>query len=239
MGKVIMSGVVPLLTEPVHGIAASTLSVGSTVKLMESGSAVEYLVVNQGKPGGSSLYDDSCDGTWILRKAIHSSRAWNSSDTNTYASSAINTWLNGDFFNTLGSVERATVKQVKIPYCVGGGSSTVNSGANGLSVKVFPLGAYETGWTTGDNSDIPVDGACTLYFAGAANSQRVANLNGSASFWWLRSANTNRSGSVWFITAKGGLGYGNASSSYGVRPALILPKTALFDETTMILKGVA
>lgn len=46
MGKVIMSGIVPLLTKPSTGILASDLAVGSTVKLMEGGTAVDYLVVN-------------------------------------------------------------------------------------------------------------------------------------------------------------------------------------------------
>ena len=50
MGKVIMSGIVPTLKAPVTGVLASSLAVGSTVKLMEGGTAVEYLVVNQGIP---------------------------------------------------------------------------------------------------------------------------------------------------------------------------------------------
>ena len=106
---------------PLTDILASSLAVGSTVKLMENGAAVEYLVVNQGIPENSSLYDASCDGTWLLRKDIHSNRQWHTSNVNKYETSAINTWLNGDFFNSLGSVERATVKQVKIPYRHGGG----------------------------------------------------------------------------------------------------------------------
>ena len=103
MGKVIMSGIVPLLKVPVTGIQAGTLAVGSVVKLMEGGAAVEYLVVNQGIPSNSTLYDASCDGTWLLRKDCHSKRAWNTSNINNYETSAINNWLNGDFFNSFGS----------------------------------------------------------------------------------------------------------------------------------------
>ena len=44
---------------PLTGILASTLPVGSTVKLMENGAADEYLVVNQGIPSNSSLNDAS------------------------------------------------------------------------------------------------------------------------------------------------------------------------------------
>ena len=243
MGRVIMSGIVPTLKAPVTGVLASSLAVGSTVKLMEGGTAVEYLVVNQGKPSGSSLYDDSCDGTWLLRKDIHSNRQWNTSNVNKYESSAINTWLNGDFFNSLGSVEQATIKQVKIPYrSVGGSGGTDQSGANGLPCKVFLLSGYEVGWTTSDDDYFPVDGAKLSYFesgtGSSANNKRIANLNGSAAYWWLRSPNTSYSNRVWYVHSDGGYYYYYAYSSYGIRPALILPKTALFDKTTLLLKGV-
>lgn len=248
MGKVIMSGIVPLLTEPVHGIAASTLSVGSTVKLMESGSAVEYLVVNQGKPGGSSLYDDSCDGTWILRKETVTNGNWAASTSNEskYPDSRINTWLNGDFFNTLGNVEQATVKQVKIPYCISRESTAVNSGANGLSTKAFLLGVYEVGWTNSNSAYMPVDGAKLSYFISgtgtSARTRRTAYSGASVVEWWTRSAyahQDNYGAGVWFVNDTGYQEQDYVTDYKYIRPALILPKTALFDETTMILKGVS
>ena len=209
---------------PSTGILASSLAVGTTVKLMEGGTAVEYLVVNQGIPSNSSLYDASCDGTWLLRKDIHSERQWNTSDANKYETSAINTWLNGDFFNSLGTTEQAVVKQVKIPYRRGGSGGSDQSGANGLSCKVFLLSGYEVGWTTSDSSYFPVDGAKLDYFESgpgtSADSKRIAKLNGSAA-------------------GNGGYYFSNASISHGIRPAVILPSNALFDETTMLLKGVA
>lgn len=241
MGRVILSGIVPTLKAPVTGVLASSLAVGSTVKLMEGGTAVEYLVVNQGIPENSSLYDASCDGTWLLRKYIHSERQWNTSNVNKYESSAINTWLNGEFFNALGSVEQAAIKQVKIPYRAGGGSGgTDQSGANGLSCKVFLLSGYEVGWTTSDSSYFPVDGAKLDYFAASfgGNSKRVANFNGSAAIWLLRSPDTGNTARVWNVLSDGDYSYDNASYWHGIRPTLVLPSNAVFDETTMILKGV-
>mgnify|MGYP007098934370 FL=1 len=230
-------------TAPVTGVLASSLAVGSTVKLMEGGTAVEYLVVNQGIPENSSLYDASCDGTWLLRKDIHSERQWNSSNVNKYESSAINTWLNGDFFNSLGSAEQAAIKQVKIPYRKNGGSGgTDQSGANGLLCKIFLLSGYEVGWTTSDNQYFPQDGAKLSYFESgtgtSAQNKRIANLNGSAAYWWLRSPATIDTIYGWLVLPSGGFSYSRPSNSDGIRPALVLPKTALFDETTMLLKGV-
>lgn len=225
---------------PVTGIQAGTLAVGSTVKLMESGAAVEYLVVNQGIPSNSNLYDSSCDGTWLLRKNIHSERHWDSANVNKYESSLINTWLNGDYFSGLGTVEQAKIKQVKIPYRKNGGTGgTDQSGANGLPAKIFLLSGYEVGWTTSNNQRFPQDGAKLSYFeSGAgtsANNKRIANLNGSAALWWLRSPIVGVTDSVWYVTANGG--GNNSSGSGGIRPALVLPSTAKFDATTMLLKG--
>ena len=227
-------------TAPVTGVLASSLAVGSTVKLMEGGTAVEYLVVNQGIPENSSLYDASCDGTWLLRKDIHSNRQWSTSNVNKYETSAVNTWLNGEFFNTLGSVEQSAIREIKIPYCVGNNSSTVNSGSNGLSTKIFLLSGYEVAFATGSN--FPVDGAKLSYFESGTGSsalnRRIAYLNGSAAIWWLRSQTVRYSTNVWSVIENGIFGSSTINYSYGIRPALVIPGNALFDGKTMLLKGV-
>ena len=245
MGHCLMMRKGEVHTAPVTGVLASSLAVGSTVKLMEGGTAVEYLVVNQGIPENSNLYDASCDGTWLLRKDIHNiTRVWDIADVNKYEISTTNTWLNGGYFSSLGTVEQATIKQVKIPYRKNGGSGgTDESGANGLSAKIFLLSGYEVGWTTSDSGYFPVDGAKLAYFESgtgtSANNKRIAYLNGSATRWWLRSPFTNNTNYVWSVYSDGNYDLYNASNSYGIRPALVLPSNAVFDETTMILKGVA
>lgn len=223
----------------VKTVRAGDLPVGSVVKLMEGGTAVEYLVVNQGIPSNSSLYDASCDGTWLLRKDIHSNRQWNTSNVNKYESSAINTWLNGDFFNSLGSAEQAAIKQVKIPYRKNGGSGgSDQSGASGLLCKVFLLSGPEVGLAGA--SFMPNDGAKLDYFNAntGTDSKRIAYLNGSAAHWWLRSPYTEDTRYVWGVYTSGVCNGYSPSNSYGIRPALILPSNAVFDETTMLLKGV-
>lgn len=230
-------------TAPLSGILASDIAVGSTVKLMENGTEVDYLVVNQGIPGGSSLYDASCDGTWVLRKDLYESRAWHSSDKNIYSSSTIHSYLNSTFFNLLGKVEQAAIKQVKIPYCVGNKSSTVNSGSSGLSANIFLLSGYEAGFTKSITQYYPLDGETVSYFDSgidtSANNKRIAYLNGTAAIWWLRSPHANSNTSAFQVGIDGSYSSNGCSQSYGIRPALILPSTALFDKTTLILKGVA
>lgn len=250
MGKVIMSGIVPPLeyTAPIKGILASDLAIGSSVYLMENGVATEYLVVNQGIPSGSSLYDASCDGTWLLRKDVYENRAWHSSKVNDYENSTIHSYLNSTFFDLLGATEQATTKQIKIPYRAGSGySTTVTSGSNGLSTKIFILSGYEVGWTRSASSIyLPDgDGACLSYFNGTAytDAKRIAYLSGIATNWWLRSPSCGSdygTNYAFGVTTDGSWYARNyCTTSYGIRPALVVPSNALFDKNTLILKGVA
>lgn len=203
-----------------------TKAVGSIVKLKVGGTAKEFIVVHQGKP--SSLYDESCNGTWLLMKDIYEQRQWHSSNVNKYETSDINTYLNGPFFNLFESNIRDAIKQVKIPYRKNGGSGGADqSGANGLSAKIFLLSGYEVGWTTSNHELFPQDGTKLSYFESgtgtSANKKRIAKLNGSVAIWWLRSPSISYTDVVWRIGAGGSYDYNNASSSFGIRPALILP----------------
>lgn len=215
-------------------VLLSTKDVGSTVKLKVNGTAKEFIVVHQGKP--SSLYDNSCDGTWLLMKDIYENRQWHSSNVNNLENSTIHSYLNGTFLNLFESNIRDAIKQVKLPYRKNGGSGgSDQSGANGLLCKIFLLSGYEIGFTTSDNSYFPVDGAKLSYFeAGTGSSalnKRIAYLNGSAARWWLRSPLTGDAGSVWYVGTNGDC-YDDhyASGSYGIRPALILPSTLLVSD---------
>ena len=201
-----------------------SMSVGSTVKLKLGGTARDFLVVHQGLP--SSMYDSSCNGTWLLLKDIYTTRTWDSSN-NDYKNSDIHSYLNGTFLNLFDNDIKNAIKQVKIPYQNGTGSGgSVASGANGLSCKIFLLSGYELGWTTSDNSYFPRDGAKLSYFSSgtgsAANNKRIAKYNGSAAGWWLRSPLTSSTGSVRHVNSNGSYDHWGCSSTYGVRPALVL-----------------
>ena len=214
--------------------AIGTLAVGSSVYLNVGGVRKEFLVVHQGLP--SSMYDASCNGTWLLMKDIYENRAWHNSNVNKYETSDINTYLNGPFFNLFDSNIQGIIKQVKIPYRKNGGSGGVDqSGVNGLPAKIFLLSGYEVGWTTSDNSFFPQDGAKLDYFESgtdtSANNKRIAYLNGSAAYWWLRSPSTNTTNAVWRVLSSGNYRSLGPPSSIGIRPALVLPSDALVDDS--------
>ena len=160
-------------------VKLSTKAVGSIVKLKVDGTLRDFIVVHQGKP--SSLYDASCDGTWLLLKDCLEQKRWHSANTNDYKNSEIHSYLNNTWLNKLDANIRAQVKQVKLPYVNGTANSAVASGANGLSCKIFLLSGYEVGFTQSDNSYFPVDGARLAYFENgtgtSALNKRIANYN--------------------------------------------------------------
>lgn len=221
-------------------VTLSSKAIGSTIKLKVNGSAKDFIVIHQGKP--SSVYDDSCNGTWLLMKDIYESRQWHSSNTNDYANSTIHSYLNSTFLAMFDSNIQKAIKQVKLPYRKGSGTSTtVTSGSNGLSAKIFLLSATETSFSF---SYMPSgEGAELAYFKGCADnssdSKRVAYLNGSAAGWWLRSPYCNYFSSALYVDS-GGDWYGSyCSHSYGIRPALILPSTLLVSDDGTVSTNTA
>ena len=221
-------------------VTLSSKAIGSTIKLKVNGSAKDFIVVHQGKP--SSVYDDSCNGTWLLMKDIYESRQWHSSNTNDYANSTIHSYLNSTFLNLFESNIKNAIKQVKLPYRKGSGTSTtVTSGSNGLSAKIFLLSATETSFSF---SSMPSgEGAELAYFKGCADnssdSKRVAYLNGSATVWWLRSPRCNIFYGALYVNSNGDWGSNYCSDSYGIRPALILPSTLLVSDDGTVSTNTA
>ena len=222
-------------------VTLGSKAVGSTIKLKVNGSARNFIVVHQGKP--SSVYDDSCNGTWLLMKDIYESRQWDSSNTNDYANSTIHSYLNGTFMNLVESSIKNAIKQVKIPYRKGHGTSkTVTSGSNGLSAKIFLLSATETSFSYGSMPS--GEGAELAYFKGCADldsdSKRVAYLNGSATSWWLRSPGCNITYKrALVVGSDGDCGDTSCSYSTGIRPALILPSTLLVSDDGTVSTNTA
>ena len=216
-------------------------AIGSTIKLKVKGSAKDFIVVHQGKP--SSVYDDSCNGTWLLMKDIYENRQWHSSNTNDYANSTIHSYLNSTFLNLFESNIKKAIKQVKLPYRKGSGTSTtVTSGSNGLSAKIFLLSATETSFNF--SSYMPSgEGAELAYFKGcadnSADSKRVAYLNGSATSWWLRSPSCINFSLALSVYSSGDWNLSNCSYSYGIRPALILPSTLLVSDDGTVSTNTA
>lgn len=217
-----------------RGTPLGTLAVGSTVKIAVGGTDYDWLVVHQGIPD-ASIYDASCNGTWLLMKDIYDDMQWTDTGKNEYANSIVHRYLNNEFLSRL-SVKN-TVKSVKIPYDAGGYSQNLHIGADGLQAKVFLLNLYELGFNS-DSGYMPLNNGKKLnYFrAGDSGPLRIAYKDGSAAIWWSRDPWKGIGGSnVWYVNKNGSKSFDSCNAMYGVRPCMILPQDALVDDTGHII----
>lgn len=209
-------------------VKLGTKAVGSIVKIKVNGASKDFIVVQQGNPN-TSTYDSSCAGTWLLMKDIYTTSTFG--NNNTYKDSSIHTYLNGTFYNLIDSNIRAAIKQVKIPYT----NSGIQSGANGLSTKVFLLSGTEVGFS--NVSYMNTEGTKLAYFDSA--SKRIAYNGSSAAIWWLRSPYTSNNHGVWNVYTDGS---GNGrwyDDSCGVRPAFVLPSTLVVSDDGTVSTNTA
>ena len=209
-------------------VRLDTKNVGDIIKIKENSTAVDFIVVHKGAP--STAYYGMDGGVIVLRKDIHSNGVYDSSN-NDYANSDVHSWCNGTYLNTIQEDVRNQIMTVRIPYRRGKSGSSVSTGANGLQCKAFILSTREVDSVLGYS---PNEGAVFSYFKGGGNSKRIANLNGSPNYWWLRSPYTNNDYSVYYVRSSGDVyndyGY-NVTNSYGRRPAFVLPGTLYVDDT--------
>ena len=199
---------------------ATTLAaqeVGSTVTLKVNGADAEFLVVHQGSPD-PDVYDPSCEGTWLLMKNVYSQRPWGSASC--YADAPVHTWLNSTFLELLDSGIHPAVKTVRLPYAEG---SDVHTGAEGVSAQIFLLSMREMGTPAAQKTGLADEGALLDYFTDGDGG--ADPLRASSARYWTRSPYTGGGGNVWSVAGESGIcSYRVGSSSYGVRPALILPQ---------------
>lgn len=206
-------------------------AVGSIVKIKVNGAAKDFIIVHQGKP--SSVYDDSCNGTWLLMKDIYTTRNWDDSNCD-YLNSDMTAYLNGTFISLIDADIRNAIKQVKIPY-INYSNDNVMSGSNGLSCKVFLLSGTEVGFS--GVSYMATEGAKLSYFDSA--SKRVAYNGSSAAVWWLRSPSSNGYVSVWGVYTDGSDRSLWFYDNYGARPAFVLPSSLVVSDDGTVSTNTA
>ena len=199
-------------------------NIGEIVKIREDNIPTEFIVIQKGDPFlNNARYEN---GVYILPKDIPSPTYVGF--RNDYANSEIHKWCNCTYLNTIQKDIRNQIMTVKIPYRAGNTGSIVSSGMNGLSCQAFILSAAEVNYK--DNY-IPNEGAVFSYFNDEGNSLRIANLNGSPNYWWLRSPNTRWYDDAHCVNRSGDVsGYGYIDQySFGRRPVIVLPGSLSID----------
>jgi len=217
------------------------LPVGTIVHAYYNGALTEFIVIQQGNPD-PSIYDDSCNGTWLLIKDIFEKYVWYANSVSTsyyyYDHSTLKSALDKAVLNKFSINMQSMIKQVKIPSMITGYAG-VKYGAEGLEAKLFPLSATEILGTDAQTYDN--DGAQLSYFAENTDlTTRIAYYNETAIWWWLRSNRKSLQGisnSIYVIMENGRAASTNSfSSAYGNRFALIMPSETLIDDDFNIIE---
>jgi hypothetical protein len=209
-------------------------AIGDIVKITVGGVVENFIVIHQGRPNAN--YENAfIGGTFLLREDVLANRQWhNSQPNNSYQASAIHTWLNNTYLNSIAQNIRDQIRQVRIPFVpIQGPSTTVNSGNNGLSCRVFLLSMTEVGYSASfSTGNIAVEGGLTSYFISGtgteANNRRIGRRAGSAANWWLRSPAASTNDFAWNIGTSGTASTATVVNTMrGPRPAFVLPNTLL------------
>lgn len=156
--------------------------------------------------------------TWLLQRYLYDDVSF---DGSLYESSSIHSYMNNTFFPKIDASMQSLVKSVKIPF-------RDNKGANGLSTRAFALAACEIGQSISDDDS----GAVLKYFSNG-NSPVARNTSGTSLNWWTRSRYKGWFGSNdnWYVDTSGDITRGSSGRSEKVRPCVIVPSTALLDDS--------
>ena len=194
-------------------MATTTLgnkAVGSIIQLKENGKLVSFYVAKHN-------YENSLNGmgrTLVVRKDCYDTRQWHSSNVNAYASSAIDSWLNGTYKNLLDADIRGVIGTTKIKYTPGNGNNAVGT----LERAIFLLSVTELGRSA---SYANTEGTALSI----ASSLQIAYLNGSAVVQWTRSPSTGSTNYAYYLGTNGNVSSNYCGNTHGSRPAFTLPST--------------
>ena len=222
-------------------------AVGSTKKLKvydnpngetTNGTYKEYTVrvANNTTPpakcndSNSNFSQTACGFVVEFADIVEEEREMNSSQTNVggWPVSAMRTYANNDFYNKLPEELRNVIKSTKV---ISGHGSTTGETNFTTTDKIYLLSAHEV-WEDGTSNQVSsTDTAYSQtrqldYYADnhvtTSENRSYAikkNINGNASDWWLRGANSNYSYIFLSVTSRGDWSFYSAASAGGFAPA--------------------
>lgn len=206
-------------------------SVGSTIKMDINGNKRIWSIAYKGNPN-PDLYDESCNGVWLVLNTIYSTRA-NGSDCQ-YADGTIDTYLNSTFLNRIDKNGNAAkyIKDVKIPYAkkLGDGSWKVQTKESGLPCKVFLPSVFEIGGS--ENASVYKDGSALGYYDGSPSTLTL-KLSGTPAAWRTRTV-TSDAQSELSIDASGAITTCAPTDVIGVVPCVIMKPDALVENGIIV-----
>lgn len=228
MGRVIMSGIVPLLKAPVSykpnfadndwatiikachkNQVPDTWVVGSSKTMLINGTEYQIDIIGKG-------HDDYADGsgkaplTFQLHDCYGETKNMNSSNTNSggWTSCAMRSTHLPAILALMPTEVQNGIREVNKLTSAGGQSATINTTAD----KLFLLSEIEIFGSVSYSKS----GEGMQYDYYKAGNSKVKKFNGSAHAWWERSPRGSNSAYFCTVTGSGGANYANASYAGGV-----------------------
>lgn len=200
-------------------MALSEIAEGSIVKLMESGTHVDFYVAKHN-------YESELNGagrTLLVRKKLRIERAWDSVSNNDYAASSVDTWLNETYKNTLEQGVRAVMGKTTFYYTISTGVYT-EAILTTASRAVFLLSITElTGYGSPSSNAHNAEGSML---------PTASLLIEADDDFWTRSSAKNSTTTVAKI--QDGFRISDSCTSKNwYRPCLTLPDTSLFSSLSL------
>lgn len=197
----------------------SDLEIGSTIKLNEGGSPVEFYVAKHD-------YEPELNGngrTLLVRKDCYDERPFGSN--NAFSGSSIDTWLNNTWLKLLDANVQTAISATIFYYTPGNGNYTVTT----LQRAVFLLSATELG-----KSAIFANTEGTALSSAVCNQLAIAYRNGSAVTQRTRTPSTYNNAYACYLDTSGDLNAKHCSFSYGSRPVFTLPSDLLVTNDMLV-----
>ena len=218
----------------------SDMADGSTVKILEGGNYVDFIIAARNYE--SSL--NGTGGTFLVRKEMLGTPAWNSTAVNAYSGSTIDTYLNNNFKNALSSYIQSKIRRTKFYYTPGNGNKSLSI----LSRDVFLLSAKELAYNDGYNGQMwgkGCNGEGTLLPTALKIFESCQSTNQQLYIAWTRTPvydaryfgipsghDTDSAVGCFYIPSRGRVSYANyhvtrngdygSSEKYGYQPAFVV-----------------
>ena len=220
--------------------SSGVYKVGDTKQVLIGNQPYTVRIANKSTPEKCSLEDFSQTACGFVVEFVDvvERRQMNSTDTNKegWPKTAMSTYANGTFFNNLPEDLRNVIIDTKVVSGHGyNDKNTKRTDDNWESEdKIYLLSGHEV-WEDAAPSTTSLsardkaygqtrqldyyanlgEGVTTNSYSGAIKK----DINGNASFWWLRASRSNSSDNFLIVYSNGHWSYSNATSYYGFAPA--------------------
>ncbi len=188
--------------------AVGSRTEGSIVYLNEDGKPVEFYVAKHDYESGLN----GAGRTLVVRKDLYNMRQWHNANVNAYATSDIDSWLNGSYKGLLDLDVQSAIGTTKFPYTPGNGNWAVGT----LARAIFLLSLAELGksrtYSNTEGSKLPI-----------ADTLIVASFEGHPTDQWTRSMSTDNTSNAHILLGRGIADGKGCSSFCGSRPVFTLP----------------